>query len=115
MLHQVQDSDFILCVCTAVYSERFENRTPSEMGKGARFEAHVITTKIYEDASVNVKFVPIIFNAESVVHIPTILKSATFFCLEQQYDELCALLTRQALYKKEPLGPIRAVVPHDPA
>jgi len=39
---------------------------PSEEGKGARFEGSAITEEIYEKASENEKFMPILLNGRSM-------------------------------------------------
>ncbi len=115
MLAQIRDSDFVLCICTATYKERFENQSPEEEGRGARFEGHVITAEIYRAACQSEKFVPVLLEEATEADIPTILAPYTYHRLPEQYDLLYARLTRQAPYERPPLGEVREIRPQRPA
>jgi hypothetical protein len=109
MLRQIRESDFVLCVCTAAYSDRFEARTQAEVGKGARFEGYIITNEIYQKACDQGKFIPLLFEHAGLQDIPSVLQSLTHYKLPNSFDQLYARLTTQPVRVKPPLGKIRKV------
>jgi hypothetical protein len=114
MLQQVEGSNFVLCVCTAKYKERFENQTPSEEGKGARFEGSVITQAIYRNASQNAKFIPVLLDGGSSDNIPAVLDSVTRYELPKDFIKLYCRLTGQDYFHKSELGSLQEIAPLRP-
>jgi hypothetical protein len=41
--HQVQESQFVLVVCTETYKQRYEGKAPVSEGKGAKWEGFILT------------------------------------------------------------------------
>jgi len=41
MLENILESDYILCVCTKIYKNRFENKEKIGRGLGAKFEGNM--------------------------------------------------------------------------
>jgi hypothetical protein len=114
MLDQIQQSDFVLCICTAVYKERFENQEPSEEGRGARFEGSVITQAVYEKAGRNEKFIPVLLSAGSKSDVPKLLAPFTYYTLPEEFDKLYCHLTSQPYYEKSELRPLEERTPISP-
>jgi len=107
MLKQIRESDFVLCVCTSTYRDRFENRAERKEGKGARFEGFVITNEVYQQACEQDKFVPVLLNGAAPEDIPVVLQNLTHYRIPEQYEALYARLTGQSLHPKPRLGNIR--------
>lgn len=108
MIKNVTNSRFTLCVCSQPYKDRFEQREPIGIGKGAKFEGKLITDIIYE-SEVNDKFIPILLDKEyGDTYIPIVLKSFTHYdiSVSSEFSDLYARLTNQEQQVKPPLGNI---------
>lgn len=108
MIKNVTNSRFTLCICSQPYKDRFEQREPIGVGKGAKFEGKLITEIIYE-SEVTDKFIPILLDdGYSDTTIPIVLKSYTRYDVsnETEFSKLYARLTDQESQIKPPLGTI---------
>ena len=107
MERQVQESDFIIAICTETYMRRFTGNETDGKGKGAAWEGQSIYQLLY-DAVENRRVIPVVFSHADVAHIPFVLKSATYYDLSTQdgYAELNRALTNQPRVERPPLGPI---------
>lgn len=75
MVQNILESEFVICVCSAKYKNRFEQRDPIGTGKGAKFEGKLITDIIYE-AEINDKFIPVFIDDNNDTSlIPLVLLS----------------------------------------
>ncbi len=113
MINQVEESAFVLVVCTETYDRRFRGKEDPNKGLGATWEGFIITQEIYNDASRNTKFIPIAFSADDAKHIPLFLQSATYYRLdtEEGYQDLYRRLTAQPGIVKPPIGKRRNLPP----
>lgn len=113
MHNQIQDSDYVLVVCTAIYKRRFEGRGAVGKGAGAQWEGAIITQHLYESEGRNSKFIPVIFSFDEVNHIPLELRQGTWYILnsEEGYNDLYYRLTDQRRRVKRELGQLRALPP----
>ncbi len=104
---QVQESQFVLVVCTETYKQRYEGKAPLGKGKGAKWEGFVITQELYEAEGKNNKFIPVVFAPEGAEHIPLELRGATRYDLSipEAYDKLFRHLTNQPARKKSAVAP----------
>jgi hypothetical protein len=114
MRRQIRESDFVLCVCSTAYLERFENDKASTKGRGARFEGSIITNEVYQQSCQDNKFVPVLFDGATEQDIPVVLQTRTYYRLPVQYDNLFAQLTGQTVHFKPPIGGIRKLNPRSP-
>ena len=112
MQRQVQDSDFVIAVCTATYERRFSDKEESGKGKGATWEGRSIHQLLY-DAAENRRVIPVVFDHANVARIPFVLKSATYYDLadENEYRGLHRALTNQPRVRRPPPGPIARRLP----
>jgi GNAT superfamily N-acetyltransferase len=112
-LNQVEESEFVLVVCTHTYERRFLGKEEPGRGKGVTFEGYVITQSLYEEQGKNTKFVPLIFFTYDSSHIPIILKGSSAYDLSEPegYDQLYRRLTNQPLVTKPPLGKTKIMPP----
>jgi hypothetical protein len=106
-----ENSKYVLCVCTAEYLGRVQNRVGADVGKGVFWEGRLIYDYIY-DAKENDRFVPIFLGAEGDDCVPLPLRGYTRFQLktfplngdDPDYEGLYGLLTGEPKVKPEPLG-----------
>jgi len=108
MMNQIEQAEFVLVVCTESYERRFRGKEEAGKGLGARWEGAIITEEIYQNEANNTKFIPLLFSVGDAVHIPVMLRSATYYDLgsEEGYEKLYRRLTRQPQITPPSLGKI---------
>jgi tetratricopeptide (TPR) repeat protein len=104
--NQVQESQFVLVVCTDTYKRRYEGKDATGTGLGAKWEGFVITQELYEAGSKNAKFIPVVFTPGDALHIPLELRGATRYDLgtPKAYDNLFRHLTNRPAHEKSPVA-----------
>lgn len=85
MENQIDNSDFVLIVCTKTYLEKFKQQ---QSGKGVTWECGTIYQKLYELQGHNDKFIPIVFNDGDIQNIVPALKPYTFYNVEKNLQKL---------------------------
>ena len=80
MTDRLEESDFVIVVCTETYHRRFRGREEPGKGMGADWEGVIITQDLYDARSNTAKFVPVLFSPENKGFIPEPLR--------EQMDEL---------------------------
>jgi tetratricopeptide (TPR) repeat protein len=73
MQSRLQTADFILLVCTEEYARRFNGITEGDVGRGVRWEGHLIANKLYSDATFARKLIPVVFDNTCKEHVPVAL------------------------------------------
>lgn len=113
MMRQLEESDFVLVVCTELYASRFNGSGASTGGMGVRWEGAIITQSLYEAAHDNDRFIPIIFSQEDSKFRPAILRAMTYYNAgtEDGYEDLFRRLTDQPAFPKPELGELRNLPP----
>jgi tetratricopeptide (TPR) repeat protein len=114
--NQVQESQFVLVVCTETYKHRYEGKAPAGEGKGAKWEGFIITQGLYEAEGKNTKFIPLLFASHDAKHIPLELQPASHYDLttSEAYENLLRHLTNQPARVKSPVASqIRPMPPLD--
>lgn len=94
---QVQESQFVLIVCTETYQRRYEGREEPGKGLGGKWEGFVITQGLYVVEGRNTKFIPVVFSSADNQFIPTELRGVTYYNLgaEDGYEKLFLRLAGQ--------------------
>jgi hypothetical protein len=92
MQQQIEQSDFVLLVCTAVYKRRFDGLEELGKGLGVNFEGHLILQELY--------------NA-SPEDIPTVLRGSIWYQMLSEYGTLYRRITYQPEVTPRPLGSLR--------
>jgi DNA-binding CsgD family transcriptional regulator len=115
MLNQVEQSDFVLIACTEEYDRRFRGKEELGKGNGATWEGGVIIQELYDAQGQNSKFIPITINSEDANFIPSPLRSATNYRLQNddEYELLYRRLTNQPRNRKPQLGKLQTLAPRD--
>lgn len=104
MLRNVKKADFVLVVCTRDYYDNFLDGHKAR--KGSKFEGVLLLTDIYQMATSNDKYIPVIFKSADKKHIPDFLKSYTYYNLQsnKDYEGLYRRITDQPKILKPSIG-----------
>jgi formylglycine-generating enzyme required for sulfatase activity len=102
MEDRIKEADFTLVVCTETYRRRAERKEQPGVGLGVMWETTLITSEIYQNASRNTKFIPVLFTQEDVAHRPQV--SYYRVDLEDGYELLLRHLTNQPLFEDPPIA-----------
>jgi nucleoside phosphorylase len=115
MLNQVDRADFVLIACSEEYDRRFRGNETYGKGKDATWEGGVIIQELYDAQGQNSKFIPITINPEDANFIPSPLRSATNYRLQNDdgYESLYRRLTSQPKNRKPQLGKLQTLAPRD--
>jgi hypothetical protein len=113
-----ENSKYVLCVCTAEYLGRVENRVDADVGKGVFWEGRLIYNYIY-DAKENDRFIPVFLGAEGDDCVPLPLRGYTRFRLktfqikdgDPDYEGLYGLLTGQPARLMTEVGTLQKLPP----
>jgi tetratricopeptide (TPR) repeat protein len=94
---RIEDSSFVLVVCTETYLQRYNGNEETGTGRGVKWEGFVITQSLYESEGKNKKFVPVLFVREHKQFIPIELRAYPKYIPNQDdgYYELLRTLTAQ--------------------
>ncbi|ENZ01264.1 hypothetical protein HMPREF1092_01972 [Clostridium thermobutyricum] len=105
MENQIEDSDYVIIVCTELYYNRIKNFKTKE-GKGVNWEINIIYQHLYESCCNNTKFIPVIFNDYSTTKILKPLQSSTYYYVDKVKDfrKLCNRVKGIKNTIKPPLG-----------
>ncbi|NMG19584.1 SEFIR domain-containing protein [Brasilonema bromeliae] len=87
MMNQIEESDFVLVVCTDKYNLRYQNKEKRGQGRGATWEGGLIIADLYEAQGMNDKFIPILLSPEYEKDIPSSLKTYTVYRLFDPKDD----------------------------
>ena len=93
---QIDNSDYILIICSAANERRFKKEEISGKGLGATYEGHLIQQKLYNTGVRNSQFLPVILREEDQQFVPEILQAFTCYRLYEPmgYQELLLRLAR---------------------
>ena len=117
MQDQIEQADYVLCVVSRSYEERFESKERMKQGKGVNWEGLVMTEAAYADLpQAHRKFIVVVFDAADLQHVPRVLLGAgrTAYVLYDYYHQLYRRITGQG-QKALPLGEIRRMEEEAPA
>lgn len=113
MARKINDSKFVLVVCTEAYKKRVDGKQEKGTGLGATWEGGIIVNTLYELAGENLKFVPILLTFGDRHFIPDPLRPTTYYNLEKAagYEDLFRRLTSQPKVRRPELGKIKVPAP----
>jgi hypothetical protein len=109
MERQIDESAFVLIVCTKGYLRRVEKKEDPTMGRVVVWEINSIYNRLYETKLISPKFIPVLMPGSTPEDIPFPIKGVDRFDVSSNegYEELFQRLTNQARRKKPPLGKLR--------
>ena len=116
MDRQIENSDFILVVCTETYHRRVAGKEERDKGQGVKWESTLAFQDIYDEGAENTRFIPILFELGDVEYIPKPLKGTTYYHVntEDGDEKLYRRLTNQPLIEKPTLGKLRSLPRRSP-
>jgi formylglycine-generating enzyme required for sulfatase activity/nucleoside phosphorylase len=97
MLDEIEAAEFVLIICTEQYERRFRGKEEIGKGKGVTWEGSIVTQALYEAQGRNLKFIPVLLNANDESFVPIPLRSSNIYKLDRVdgYDLLYRRLTDQ--------------------
>ncbi|HND97990.1 MAG TPA: TIR domain-containing protein, partial [Plasticicumulans sp.] len=109
-----EQSDFVICVCTAEYRRRINDNEQPEQGRGVFWEGTLMQSELYDEKR-NRRFIAVLFDAEPETSIIEVLRGWTFCRLDRfaldagGYELLYRILTGQAFVEAAPVGEVIAL------
>jgi hypothetical protein len=109
MEDQIDSADFVLLVCTEVYSRRVRGREEPGKGHGVMWEANLIYQHIYDDGTHNSKFIPVLFKTGNTSHIPKPLRAFAYYRVDtdEGYESLYRRISSQPSWLPPPIGKLK--------
>jgi Effector-associated domain 7/SEFIR domain len=97
MLDEIEAAEFVLIICTEQYERRFRGKEEIGKSKGVTWEGSIITQSLYDGQGRNLKFIPVLLNANDESFVPIPLRSSNIYKLDRVdgYDLLYRRLTDQ--------------------
>jgi hypothetical protein len=77
MNDELREAAFVVCVCTATYRARFEQRAPAGEGLGASWEGMLATLSVYHHRARLGAFVPVLLPGATPADVPHPLSGQT--------------------------------------
>jgi 8-oxo-dGTP pyrophosphatase MutT (NUDIX family) len=110
MLDRLDESDWVLLICTPTYYRRFRGHEAARKGKGVDWEGAIITQEIYDHRSRMIRFIPVLFKPSDESSIPEPVRSQTRYCpkSERGYQALHDALLNQGGVEPGPVGQIKS-------
>jgi SEFIR domain len=115
MMEQVTEADFIVCVCTATYRERFEGRISDGKGRGVNWEGFLATLALADQDARSDRLVPVLPVGGHDSNVPTALRGFTWYPLADRYPDLLDRVLGQMGPASRPLIARLAVAASPPA
>jgi tetratricopeptide (TPR) repeat protein len=96
MLKKINESHFILIICTEFYLKQFSINTKlNEEDLNQNWKGPILDQKSTHSQIKNKKFIPILVSENDTQFIPSIFKESKPFVLESDYEDLHSFLTKQ--------------------
>jgi len=109
MENSIADAQFILVICTQEYLHRLSGKADRGVGKGVKWETNIIYQHLYNDDTLNERFIPIALQAKDTAFIPMTLQGTTYYDISkpERYESLYWRLRGVNIKEKPPLGKLR--------
>jgi tetratricopeptide (TPR) repeat protein len=110
---QIQNADFVLMICTENYFKRLMGEEKPEVVWGVRWKGHLIYHQLYQNGTVNTKFISALFHDGSEQYIPIPLQGFVHYRIDtpEGYEDLYRHLTGQPCHQKSELGQLKKLPP----
>lgn len=109
MENSINESDYVLIICTQEYLNRLMGKADRGVGRGVKWESNIIYQHLYNDDTINERFIPIVFNGSDTAFIPMPLQGTTYYEVSRsdKYDSLYWRLRGINKREKPKLGKLR--------
>ena len=115
MYKNILEADFVIMICTEEYNKRFMGITEPGVGRGVKWESKIILQNLYNNDSLNNKYIPVIFDHDDAKHVPIPLQGATIYNVnnDEEYEALCWRLRGINPNEKSDLGKLKPLKPKE--
>ena len=113
MDQQIAESDFVIVVCSESYHRRVYGKEEAGKGQGVKWESILLYQHLYNNDSLNKRFIPILLPGGTKEHILTPLQSTTYYRYPEGFENLYRRLTGQPRVEKPEIGQRRVLPPHN--
>lgn len=96
MKKQIAEADWILLYIDATYRRRFDGNEEPGQGLGGTWEGCIVTHELYQAASKNNRFIPVLSDGTDPGLIPTEIVGATRYFVPSQQNELAQAIRNYA-------------------
>lgn len=112
---KVEESDFVIVICSKTYLQRLLGIEREGVGLGATWEGNIISQQLYEFQGKNTKFIPAFLSPEDRNYIPIFLRNVTHYDLssEDGYESLYRRLTNQPEVPISKIGKLKPMRPRE--
>ncbi len=109
MENSINKADYVIVVGSKGYYDKIHGNVEYGKGRGVKWEGNLIYQKIYNSDSLNVKFIPIVFEEKDLDYIPTPLQGSTYYNVSDDagFDKLYWRLRGVTTKDKPPLGKLK--------
>lgn len=106
MVRQIQQSEYVLVVCSELFHKRVNDYSGKDDGLGVKWETNLILQQLYNLNTINTKYIPVIFNNTDRIYIPLPLQPYTYYDLsiQSKRDMLRDRLLGVSTSNRPPLG-----------
>ena len=113
MEQMLNEASYVLVICTETYWNRVQRKEKPGVGKGVKWESLLTYQDIYDNDSLNKKFIPIVFTSTNLEFIPKPLRAGSHYDLgrAETYEKLLRLLSGQPLAIKPMSGQTQHLPP----
>lgn len=87
MKKSVEESTYVIIICTETYHRRFEGNEEPRVGQGVKWESRLIYADIYQSDDVS-KYIPVIFDESNHQYVPSTLDCSRFLIQNNDVTEL---------------------------
>lgn len=111
MENSISSSDYVIIICTEKYLNKLLLKTKNGVGKGVKWESNIIYQYLYNDETINERFIPVVFNHKDTKFIPMPLQGVTYYNIsdKKRYDKLYWRLRGIKNIIKPDLGKLRSL------
>lgn len=86
MEEQIEQADFVLLVYTETYARRAADTEQPGVGKGVRWEVHLVRSDIYLDPTRSSRYIPITFHSDDLKYVSKFLAGTNIYSLDRPGD-----------------------------
>lgn len=123
MKEEIDNADFVLMICSENYRRRAEGKEETGTGMGVKWEGAIIRQFIYQNDSLNTRFIPVLFSKKPIFelsrdeirklyeHIPFYVTNTNRYIVNisnfdscKGYENLFRHITGQDEYIPEPIA-----------
>lgn len=109
MENAVEKSDYVLSIASKGYLSKTKSLEKHDIGRGVKWEVNIIYNLLYNNGSLNTKFIPVVFTENDLEFIPIPLQGATHYDVSNtnRYESLYLRLRGIKKVEKPKLGKLK--------